>query len=179
MFEVEQTSLAPLPGNVNQPSLPENKFDIEMDEVPLFSPLEGCPAPTPLLPDADFECIDAFQVEPMLSLAHTSTNHTSQIVSGKVLVGLGLGLDNLTEASVESQALPPEPSPTTGMHIYSRLLKTIVNVSQIFTGRHNLVSGDESITDGKVSLPPVTDFYLQAQKSLNLEPLGVHCSEDS
>ena len=172
MFEVEQTSLAPLSGNVNQPSLPENEIDVEMDEVLLFSPLEGCPASTPLLADADFECYDAFQVEPTLSLAHTSTNHTSRIVSGKVLVGLGLGLDNLTESSVESQALPPEPSPTTGMQIYSRFLKTIINVGQIFTGRHDL-SGDESIIEGEVSLPPVTDFYLQVQKSLNLEPLGV------
>jgi hypothetical protein len=50
-------------------------------------------------------------VDPTLSQAHTNINH-KPIAFGKALVGLGLGLGVLTEASVD----PPlaEPSPTTG-----------------------------------------------------------------
>ena len=79
-----------------------------------------------------------------------------------VLVGLGLqGIDGLTAASVEYQpSTVPSPvlSPTTCLRIYSQLLAR----------RHNLALVDESIADGKVALPPVSDFYVQVQKLLPL-----------
>lgn len=87
MFEIERTSFAVLSRNVNKPGLPE----------------------------VDFECSDAFQFEQALSPAHTRLNHMSSISSGKALVGLGLGLGDLTEASIECQ---PPLSPITGMQTY-------------------------------------------------------------
>ena len=171
MFEIEQTSSALLSRNVHEPS-ELSGLGFEINESLLYSPLEGCTAPTPLLPEVDFDCSDAFQVEPTLSQAHTTINHTSPIVFGKALVGLGLGLGVLTEASVESQPLPAEPS-TSCTQNYSQSLKNIINMDQIFIGRHSLVSANESVTEGEVALPLVSDFYLQAQKSLNLEPSGV------
>ena len=113
------------------------------------------------------------QVQKSLSLAHTSINHASPIVLPPILVGLGLqGVDFFrTEASlVEYQspepALPsPVLSPTTGLRLYS----------QFQARRHNLaLINKKSIAEGEVALlPPVSDFYLQAQKSLNFKPLGV------
>jgi hypothetical protein len=113
MFGIEQTSSALLSRNVHEPSEARG-LGFEINESLLYSPLQGCTAPTPLLP-VDFDCSDAFQVEQTLSQAHTTINHTSTIAFGKALVGLGLGLGVLTEASVESQPLPDEPFPTNGM----------------------------------------------------------------
>lgn len=121
MFEIEQTSSALLSRNVHDPREPCG-LDFEINESLLYSPLQGCTAPTPLLP-ADFDCSDSFQVEQTLLEVHTTINHTSPIAFGKALVGLGLGLGILTEASVESQPLPSEPSPTTGMQKHSQSLK--------------------------------------------------------
>jgi hypothetical protein len=126
MVEIEQTSLALLPRNVHEPSDVETEFSglsFVTNESLLYSPLEGCTAPIPLLPEVDFECSDAFQVEQTLPQAHTTINHTLSIASGKALVGLGLKLGVLTEASVESQPPPAEPSPTTGTQKYSQFLK--------------------------------------------------------
>ena len=120
MFGIEQTSSALLSRNAYEPSEPYG-LGFEINESFLYSPLQGCTAPTPLLP-VDFDCSDAFQVEQTLSQAHTTINHTSPIAFGKAMVGLGLGLDILTEASVESQPQLAEPSPTTGMQKYSQSL---------------------------------------------------------
>jgi hypothetical protein len=95
---------------------------------------------------------------------------TPPIVSGIVLVGLGLRLDGLNDVSVESS---PEPLPTIGTHIYSPFFENLINVGRILAGRHDLVSVDECVAVGEVALPPPSDFYLQVQKSLNFEPLGV------
>ena len=46
-------------------------------------------------------------------------------------------------------------------------------MGRILTGSHSLVSANESVAEGEVALPLVSDFYLQAQKSLNFEPSGV------
>ena len=46
-------------------------------------------------------------------------------------------------------------------------------MGRILIGRHSLVSANESVAEGEVALPLVSDFYLQAQKSLNFEPSGV------
>lgn len=46
-------------------------------------------------------------------------------------------------------------------------------MDQFLTGGHSLVSANESIGEGEVALPLVSDFILQAQKSLNFEPSGV------
>ena len=46
-------------------------------------------------------------------------------------------------------------------------------MDQIFVGENSLVSADESIAEGEVALPQLSDFILQAQKSLNFEPSGV------
>ncbi|KAF8813415.1 hypothetical protein BYT27DRAFT_7250951 [Phlegmacium glaucopus] len=163
MFEIEQTALAILSRNVIKPSPHENVernfsgIGFEINESLLYSPLEGCTEPTPLLPEVDFECSDTFQLEQaVLSLAHTPLNHTSPIIFGKSLVGLGLGLGGLTEASVESQPPPAEPSPT--------------------TGRHHMVSVDGSVTEVEAAPLPVSDFYRQVQNSLIFEPLGVQKS---
>lgn len=172
MFEIEQSSLALLTRNVHEPSLLDDELSFGLNESLLYSPLEGCTAPTPLLSEVDFDC-DAFQVEQTLSQAYTTINHTSSISFGKALVGLGLGLDILTEASVESQSPPAEPSPANSTQKYSQSLKTLTNMGQILTGRHSLVSTNESVAEGEVALPLVSDFYLQAQKSFNFEPLGV------
>ena len=100
MFGIEQTS-ALLSRNVHEP----RELGFEMNGSLLYSPLEGCTAPTPIIPEVDLDCNDAFQVErKTLSKAHS----TPPIAFGKALVGLGLGLGILTEAS------PAEPS-TTGM----------------------------------------------------------------
>ena len=125
MFGIEQTSSALLSRNVNEPSHPCG-LGFEINESLLYSPLQGCTDPTPLLP-VDFECSDAFQVEQTLSQAHTNINHTSPIAFGKALVGLGLGLGILTEASVESQPSPAEPS-TTGMQNYTQFSKNMINL---------------------------------------------------
>ena len=170
MFEIEQTSSDLLSRNVHEPS-ELSGFSFEINESLLYSPLEGCTAPTPLLPEVDFDCSDAFQIEQTLSQAHTTINHTSPIAFGKALIGLGLGLDVLTEASIESHSLAAEPSPS--MQKYSQSLKYIINMDQILIGRHSLVSANESVAEGEVALPLVSDFYLQAQKSFNFEPSGV------
>jgi hypothetical protein len=109
MFEIEQTS-ALLSRNVHHEP---RELGFEINESLLYSPLEGCTAPTPILPEADFDCSDdVFQVEQKtLSQAHYTT---PPIAFGKALVGLGLGLGISTEASIESQPMPAEPSPTTG-----------------------------------------------------------------
>jgi hypothetical protein len=49
----------------------------------------------------------------------------------------------------------------------------LINVGRILAERHELVSVDEFVAEGEVALPPPSDFYLQVQKSLNFEPLGV------
>jgi len=182
MFEIEQTSLAILSRSINEPSLHENVeteisgLSFEINESPLYSPLEGCVEPTPLLREVDFECSDAFQVEQAaLSLAHTPLNHTSPITFGKSLVGLRLG--GLTEAAVESQLPPAEPSPTTGTQFFFKSLKNKkFNMGQTLTGRHHLVSADESVTEVEAAPLPVSDFYLQVQDSLLFEPSGVQKS---
>ena len=120
MFETEQNSLALLSRRVNVPSMPENVgagcsgLSFENNEWFDYSPIGGCI----VSPEIDSECSDALQVEQALPQAHTPLNHTLPIVFGKALVGLGLGLGDLTEASVESQPPPTEPSPTIGMQIY-------------------------------------------------------------
>ena len=161
----EQTSSALLSRNVHEPSEPYG-LSFEINESLLYSPLQGCTSPTPV----DYDCSDAFQVEQTLSQAHTTINHTPPIASGKALVGLGI----LTEASVEFQALPSEFSPTTGIQkIFPFFEKYKINKDQIFIGRHSLVSANESVAEGEVALPLVSDFVIQAQKSLNFEPSGV------
>lgn len=159
MFEIEQTSSALLSRNVNHPSPYENVesgLDFEINESHFYSPLQDCTAPTPLLPEVDFECKDVSQVEQSLPSTHTPI---SQIVFGKVLVRLGLQeVDDSIEASVESQ-----PPPTSDTQMYSHIL----------AWRSNLVSVDGSVAEGEVALPPVSDFFLQAQKSLNLQPSDV------
>ena len=57
-------------------------------------------------------------------------------------------------------------------YIFS-IFENLINVGRIFVERHDLVSVDESVAEGEVALPPPSDFYLQVQKSLNFEPLGV------
>lgn len=122
---IEQTSSALLSRNVNEPSHLRG-LGFEINESLFYSPLQGCTAPTPLLP-VDFDCSDAFQVEQTLSQAHTTMNHTSSTSFGKAVVGLGFGLGILTEASVESEPLPAEPSPaepsTIGMQNDSQFSK--------------------------------------------------------
>ena len=121
MFEIEQNSSSlPSRNDVHELSEPSG-FGFKINESLPYSPLEGCTTPIPLLP-LDFDCSDAFQVEQTLSKAHTTINRTSPIAFGKSLVGLGLGLGILTEASVESQPLPADPS-TTGMQKYCQSLK--------------------------------------------------------
>ena len=115
------------------------------------------------------------QVQKSLSLAHTSLNHASPIAFPRVLVGLGLQGVNFfrTEASlVEYQspepALPsPVPSPITGLRLYS----------QFQAKRHNLTLINNSIAEGGVALPPISDFYPHARKFLNFKPLGVQMIE--
>ena len=170
MFEFEQITLAALSRNTNQPSLSEkypSEPDFEIYESLRYSPLGGCTAPTPLQPDVDFEC-----GEQVLSPALTALKHTSPIVFGRALVGLGL---ELTEASVESHPASAQLSPTTGMQIYSPSLKKIMISNQYnsFIAGHNLVSADESVTEGDVVLPPASEIYPQVQNSLTIEPLGI------
>ena len=125
MLGIEQASSSSsvlLSRNVHEPTSEPSGLGFEMNDSLLLhshSPLESCIAPTTHLSEVDFDCSsgdDASRVEQTLSrAAHTTTTtkHTSQIAFRKALVGLGLGLDTLTEASVESQSPPPELSPTT------------------------------------------------------------------
>jgi hypothetical protein len=57
---------------------------------------------------------------------------------------------------------------------YSQSLKNVINMDQfILEEQHSLVSANEFVAEGEVALPLVSDFILQAQKSLNFEPSGV------
>ena len=112
------------------------------------------------------QCSDALQVEQSLSLAHTPITYVSPIVFPKILVGLGLqGIDGLTPVEYQPSAvLSPMLSPTTGLQTYSQLLAR----------GHNLALIEGSIVDGEVAVPPVSNSYAQAQKSLPLAHTSIN-----